>query len=249
MPICAAVHALLQGRTTPAEARARLLRAATALAFDPDPKLAWDTPHYLSALRGDLRPEQWKHLRDGAKDTARLPIYVDARPGRSLLQIESAARRLFRKMERQGISPGALVIDHEGLIAPNQGDRYPSLLERASARGEGLLAIGKRLGVGVIALAQLTNEGARADGESDMPSVTQIKYGGALTQAASVVILLSRKGYYAERKPESLRSDEDWRALKSREAKLIVDKSRSGRRATINILMDMPTAAAWEAAA
>lgn len=45
-----------------------------------------------------------------------------------------------------------------------------------------------------------------------------------------MVILLHRKAYYAERKPEAQRSAEDWSALRSREATLVVDKARGGMR-------------------
>lgn len=223
------------------------LRASTALTFQPDAKRANENPFYLSAARADLTATQWERLREGAKDARRLPIYVDARPGRSLSQIEAAARRLFRKMQRQGRTPGALLIDHEGLIASDT--RYPSQLERANARAEGLLAMAKRLGVAVIALSQITKEGSRADGEDRLPTAQDLNYGSALSQAASVVILLHRHAYFAERKPEKLRSEKDWAALKSRVATLVIDKARGGQRDQIELLMDMATAAVWEEAA
>lgn len=220
------------------------LRTATALAFDADHRSA--PPHYLTAQRGDLTPSQWSALRGAAKAAASLPIYTDARPGRTLSQIEAAARRLFRKMKREGVQPGALVIDHEGLIAAEPGSRFPSQLERTNARSEALLAVAKRLGVAVIALSQITKEGSRADGDERLPTAQDLNYGGALSQAASVVILLHRKAYYAERKPEKLRSPDDWEALKSRETTLVIDKARGGMRSQATILMDMPTAAVWE---
>lgn len=223
------------------------LRAATALAFSADPKGdGADNPYYLTAQRGGLNESQKNRLRGSAKAAATLPIYTDVRAGRTLSQIEAAARRLFRKMRREGIKPGALIIDHEGLIAPEPGSRFPSQLERTNARSEALLAMAKRLGVTVIALSQITKEGSRADGEERLPSATDLNYGGALSQAASVVILLHRKAYYAERKPERLRSAEDWEALKSRETTLVVDKARGGMRSQVSVLMDMPTAAVWE---
>lgn len=221
------------------------LRTATALAFSPDPK-GPTNPHYLTAQRGGLTERQQNTLIGAAKASATLPIYTDARAGRSLSQIEAAARRLFRKMRREGIKPGALIIDHEGLIAPDAGQRFPSQLERANARSEALLAMAKRLGVTVIALSQITKEGSRADGEERLPTLLDLNYGGAISQAASVVILLHRRAYYAERKPEHLRSSDDWAALKSREATLVVDKARGGMREQIKVLMDMPTAAVWE---
>lgn len=222
------------------------LRTSTALAFDASHKA--DNPFYLTAQRGELTPAQQSKLVGASKAAATLPIYTDARAGRSLGQIEAAARRLFRKMRREGVKPGALIIDHEGLIAPEAGSRFPSQLERANARSEALLAMAKRLGVAVIALSQITKEGSRADGEERLPTAQDLNYGGALSQAASVVILIHRKAYYAERKPEGLRSAEDWDSLKSRVATLVVDKARGGMRSQVAILMDMPTAAVWESA-
>jgi replicative DNA helicase len=98
-----------------------------------------------------------------------------------------------------------------------------------------------------VALSQITKEGSRADGDERLPNVTDLNYGGAISQAAEVVILLHRKAYYAERKPERLRSPDDWDAMKSREALAIVDKARAGQRAQVRFLMDMPTAAVWGA--
>jgi len=188
-------------------------------------------------------------MRGGARAAAHLPIYVDARPGRSVSQIEAAARRLFRKMRRENVTPGILLIDHEGLIAPEPGARHPSQLERTNARSEALLALAKRLDVAVVALSQITKEGSRADGEDRMPNATDLAYGGAISQAATVVILIHRKAYYAERKHPDARTTEDWETIKSRETTLIVDKVRGGQRGHVALLMDTPTAAVWEVAA
>ncbi len=223
------------------------LRTAAALTFNPDPKRSDENPYYLSAMRADMTPRQWARLREGALHARRLPIYVDARPGRTLPQIEAAARRLFRKMQREQIKPGALIIDHEGLIV-SEG-RHPSQLEAANARAAGLLSIAKRLDVGVIALSQITKEGSRADGDERLPQATDLNYGSALSQAASVVILLHRRAYYAERIPEDRRSHEQWEASRSRECTLVVDMARGGQRAQVKVLMDWPTAAVWEQAA
>lgn len=220
------------------------MRAATALAFDPDHRA--DNPHYLSALSGDLTPAQWAKVRAGVQRSSELPVHIDARGGRTIEQIEAAARRLFRQMQRNGVKPGMLTIDHEGLIAASKG--HPSQLERANARAEGLLAMQKRLGVAVVVAGQLTKEGRRADGEERLPASDDWKYGGALTEAAAVVVLLHRRAYHAERKPEHMRTEADWAALRSREATLVIDKARGGRRGHASILMDMPTAAVWEAA-
>lgn len=217
------------------------LRAASALAFENDHRVS--NPRYLDAQRGKLSDDQWASMRGAARASAALPIFVDARPGRTLSQIEAAARRLFRQMRRDGIKPAALLIDHEGLIAPEPGARYPSQLERTNARSEGLLAMAKRLKVAIIALSQITKEGARADGEARLPNLTDLNYGGAISQAASVVMLVHREAYFEERKPDHL---QDPRKLASREATLVVDKVRGGQRGLVKVLIDAPTAAVWE---
>lgn len=222
------------------------LRAASALAFDPSPRVA--NPHYLSAQRNVLTAPQWDAMRGSARAAAALHIHTDYRPGRTISQIEAAARRLFAKLRRSGVTPGLVVIDHEGLIAAEQGQRFGSQLERTNARAEALMALPKRLGVPIFVAGQLTKDGKRADGEERLPSGDDWKYGGALIEAAQAVLLVHRKAYYAERKPAHLRSPEDWDALKSRETTIVVDKARGGRRGQTTILMDMPTAAAWEAA-
>ena len=219
------------------------LRTVTALAFDPDHRAS--NPTYLDAMRGVLPKEAWDRLRGAAKATAHLPIYVDTRPGRTVSQIEASSRRLMRKLEREGVKLGCILIDHEGLIAAERGARFPSQLERTNARAEALSGMAKRLGICVIALSQITKEGARADGEDRLPTLLDLNYGGAISQAADVVVLIHRKAYYEERKPSHLR---DVGKLRSREATLVVDKTRDGRRGHVSVLMDVPTAAVWEAA-
>lgn len=220
------------------------LRTATALAFDQSHKA--QNVGYLDARRGAIKREQWGELRAAARAVLALHIFTDWRPGRTVRQIETSARRLFRKMEREGVKPGLLVIDHEGLIPPEPGERFNSDLERARARADGLLRISKTLGVPVLVAGQLTKEGKRADGEDRLPTSDDWKFGGYLMEAADCVILVHRKAYYAERKPLHLRSQDDEHALRSRETTLVVDKCRGGRRGQVQILMDMPTAAVWE---
>jgi replicative DNA helicase len=214
--------------------------------------LAWDfrrinelgeraNPYYLSAANQNLKPDQWERMRRAAHEVAPdLQIFVDDRPGRTMAQIEAATLRLFHRMRRDGVTPGLWVVDHEGLIAPEQ--RYPSELEAARARATALKNMAKRLGVWGIALSQITKEGSRADGEERLPQSTDLNYGSALSQAAHVVILLHRKAYYAERKPHAARTEDDLRMCRSRETTLIVDKARGGRRGHIEAIMDVASA-------
>ena len=63
-----------------------------------------------------------------------------------------------------------------------------------------------------------------------------------LERCAEVVCLLHRKAYYAERKPAAARTDEDEEALRSREALLVIAKSRAGMRAHVKVNMDVKSA-------
>ncbi len=220
------------------------LRLAAGVAYEYKRRNEWGAranPHYLAAANQALKDDQWVRLRDAAKNVMpNLKIYVDDRPGRTVTQIESAVMRLFQKMRRDGVTPGLIVVDHEGLIAPE--GKHPSELEAARARANRLKDMAKRLGVWTVALSQITKEGSRADGEERLPQSTDLNYGSALSQAAHVVILIHRKAYYAERKPHSARTEEDIRMTKSLETTLVVDKARGGRRAHVAAQMDVASA-------
>lgn len=220
------------------------LRLSAGLAWDYSRRNEWGeagNPSYLGAANQSLRPAQWERMRRAAKEVApNLQIYVDDRPGRTVTQIEAAVMRLFQRMRRDGVTPGLIVVDHEGLIAPE--GKYPSELEAARSRANRLKDMAKRLGVWTIALSQITKEGSRADGEERLPQSTDLNYGSALSQAAHVVILIHRKAYYAERKPHSARTEEDIRISRSLEATLVVDKARGGRRNHVAVAMDVASA-------
>jgi replicative DNA helicase len=51
------------------------------------------------------------------------PLKFDVRPGLTVAQMESAARRQHREWRRQGIKPGPIFVDHIGKVRPGQGRR------------------------------------------------------------------------------------------------------------------------------
>ncbi len=73
--------------------------------------------------------------------------------------------------------------------------------------------------------------------------LTDLNYGGALAQAADVVILIHRKAYYEARKPQHLRDPEK---LRSNAATLVVDKTRGGRTGLVEVEINPATAAVIE---
>lgn len=213
------------------------LRASSAGAWRMH---ASDNPHYLSALRRSLSAAQWTRMKAAAADLGKLPVYIDARGGQTLTQIEARSRRLFERVRRRGQNPAVLLIDHQGLIASERA--FPNELERSKDRANRTLALAKSLDVTVIVLAQLTKEGSRQDGEQRLPTKDDLDFGSEWDRAADVIMLIHRRAFYAERKPAHLRSDEDFEALQSREATLIVDKSRSGKREHVPVLLDVKSA-------
>lgn len=223
------------------------LRLASALAFDWKRINATGesaNPAYLAAANQRLKPDQWERMRDATRTIApQLKIFVDDRPGRTVTQIEAACMRLFQRMKREGVKPGLVVIDHEGLIAPE--GKHPSELEAARARAHKIKDMAKRLGVWTIALSQITKDGSRADGEERLPSSLDLNYGSALSQAAHVVILLHRKGYYEERKPRS--HGEPYPVPMDYSTTLVVDKARGGMRKQISAIMRIESAVLVEA--
>lgn len=217
------------------------LRAATAMAHDPkvrDHNLTNGNPTYLGARRQNLGPHGWRRLKHAADEARLLPFRVDARPHQTLSQIEAGAKRLKRLMERAGTPLRVLFIDHEGLIASEKDRR--AKWEEVSDRIVRLQGVAKQLDVVVVVAVQINRDGASRDGDQ-RPHMGHLANSSDIERCADVICLLYREAYFAQRKPESKCSDEDYDKRNSNALEIIVDKSRDGVRKTVNAILDVST--------
>jgi replicative DNA helicase len=155
---------------------------------------------------GNLTDAQHDLLVRASDDLARLPLFIDDKPGRTMTQVAALARRLHRK------SPlGVIIIDYLQLIEPD--DKASSREQQIAQISRRLKFLAKELRVPVIALAQL-NRGVELR-EDKRPRLADLRESGAIEQDADMVMFLHRPDAYD---PED----------RPGEAEIIVAKHRSG---------------------
>jgi replicative DNA helicase len=214
----------------------------------------YGNPTVSGAMQNQLSPDQRRSLREAAGRVRELPLEVDVRSGLTLSQIEAAARRAYRRGERQGLVPGPLIIDHLGKVRPEKDRGGSRHAEMADVSG-GAAELAKRLGVPVIACAQL-NRAVEGRGEDKRPVLSDLRQAGELEEDARQVIFLYRPEYYY-RPPEDPTSESQEKRFE-RERKLdqvrrklffLVEKNSHGPTGQVEAFCDIACSAVRDRAA
>lgn len=180
--------------------------------------------------RGEIR------LRDKARGAARrlasLPIAVTDVGALTIDDIRSQSLRQIRAWERSGVRPGAVIIDHIGLVRPVRKTDNKAA-DTADIVNE-LKGLAKQVRAPVIALAQINR--ATESRQDKRPTMSDMNWSGSIEQIADLVCLLYRESYYLERgtdeefaKAVAVRNDID----------LIITKNRSGPSLTLKAFVDV----------
>jgi replicative DNA helicase len=196
---------------------------------------------FSDLLRGQGTREQRARADNAARKLASLPMSVVDRGGLSLDDIINQSRRQVRAWEKAGVEPGAIIIDHLGLVA-SRAKRDSKAAEVADTVDR-LKAAAKLIGAPIIAAAQI-NRGPEARNDK-RPTMADLNWSGSIEQIADFVCLMYRDAYYLERSP----SEEDRREAFSKkfELELIVPKNRSGPTCTLKANIDTACNAIWDA--
>lgn len=190
------------------------LRMACDVAFNPGETMYSgqdSNPAYSKAEWGSLDAAQWDRLDQAREIMAEWPIMFDCRAGLTCGQILSAARRVMRQWERAGVEPGCIIVDHLGLIRPEQSRSGNKVAEIADISGA-LREMAKALKVPVVALCQLSRDVEKRDGKDRKPNLSDLRWAGELEQDAHVVLFLYRPEYYLKPPEESGDEDADIKA-------------------------------------
>ena len=165
-------------------------------------------PTFSAIERGDLTSLQWQAYKRAARTIDGLPIAFDYRSRLTVSQMTAAARRLLRSWERQGIQPGAFIIDHFLHIGAEKGARGEAA-ERYTTICNDLMHMAKSLSAPVILLCQL-NRGVEAR-EDKRPTMADLKWTGALEENSFSVTFLYRPAYYLKPPVETASQTEEQR--------------------------------------
>lgn len=158
-------------------------------------------------VAGDLSDRQWAAYSDALGALHRLPLYVDDKPGLTLLQVATKAR----KVKRMAGGLSLVVIDYLQLMN-GQGESRNAEIERIS---RGLKSLAKEMGVPIIALSQLSRK--CEDRPNKRPFASDLRDSGSLEQDADVILCLYRDEVY----------DSD--SADKGTAEVMVRKNRQGR--------------------
>ncbi|GAA3372169.1 replicative DNA helicase [Streptomyces antimycoticus] len=170
--------------------------------------------HHIKS--GAMTDEDWTRLAREMPKISAAPLYVDASPNQTLMDIRAKARRMVQRYDIK-----LIVIDYIQLMQTGGKGLKETRQQEVSDISRGLKVLAKELHVPIIGLSQL-NRGPESR-EDKKPQVSDLRESGSLEQDADLVILLHREDAYEKESP------------RAGEADLIVGKHRNGATATITV--------------
>jgi replicative DNA helicase len=213
-------------------------RALSDLAWSATTRIPYQDIHQHRLTDSQFeRVMQTRHLLTG------LPFIIDERPRLTMAAIKAASMREKVRLENQGKTLDIVVIDHMGLVAPSDAYRGNKVAETEETSGE-CKALAKDLNCAVIALLQLNRQ---VEGrEEKRPTLSDLRWSGAIEQDADAVGFIYRPAYYLERTKHDGQAEADRvAALEAVKDKLefIIAKNREGPCCIIEFKCDMACSA------
>lgn len=177
---------------------------------------------------GVLEEKEWGQLEMAANVLSQAPIFIDDTPGIKISEIRSECLALQK--EQQGL--GLVVIDYLQLI---EGPKTESRQQEVSAISRQLKKMAKELHVPVISLSQLSRSVEQR--QDKRPILSDLRESGSIEQDADIVGFLYRDDYYRDEDEDDSEPKEDPENV---EVEVIIEKNRSGRRGTANLMFSKP---------
>lgn len=167
---------------------------------------------------GGMTDMQWQTFKDASGSLARYPIYID--------DIDTCTPswvvRRVERMTRRGKKPGLIILDYLQLMEADGHQK--SREQEVSAIARGLKRASKKLGIPVLALAQINRNPEARQNKRPVPS--DLRESGELEQAADTVIFIYRDVVYNEESPFP------------NDAEIIIGKGRHNARGVVNLHFD-----------
>jgi replicative DNA helicase len=146
----------------------------------------------IALRRVKLTDQDWLYVAEATDKVAALPFYVDDAAGLSVLDIRGRARRLQRKVQKEGGTLSGIFIDYLQLLRPSRPTQSREQDVAEASRECKLMA--KSLSVPVVLCAQLNREVEKR--KPPIPMLSDLRESGAIEQDADTVTFVYREGYY-----------------------------------------------------
>lgn len=142
---------------------------------------------------GQLDPQDWQRVINGASVLSSLPIYIDDTSGINILEVKAKARKVMKE-----VPLALIVVDYLQLMKSlERKERREQEISEISA---GLKALAKELNVPVLALSQLNRK--VEERPDKRPQLADLRESGALEQDADVILFIYRDEVYNKESPE-----------------------------------------------
>jgi replicative DNA helicase len=136
------------------------------------------------AKSGHLKDADWQSINAAGDALARNgKVYVDDRPGLTIQQIKSTARRMKIKHDI-----GLLVVDYLQLAYGSGGNKNTNREQEVASISRGMKELAKELKIPVIGLSQLN----RTKKHDERPDLRDLRESGSIEQDADIVMFLWR---------------------------------------------------------
>lgn len=204
---------------------------------------------YFRLRSGDLTENEGRKVLESAKRIENLPVEIIGPHIREIGGIYAVVKRIQTAMAK-GPGLALLVVDYIQLVRAPGKDRFQMIAEVST----GLKALGRMIGVPVIALSQIGRDVASRDDKR--PRLADLSDSSQIEKDADMVIFTHREHYYLERegaprgkdgkvKPDSLIDHEAALKTTRTQMDLIMAKHRSGAIGERKIGCDITTNRFW----
>ena len=150
------------------------------------------TINYTELMRGKLSDGKYKVFHETLSELMEKKFFcID----RSVMTVNDIAAAV-RSVPDAGVQ--LLVVDYLGLI--RAADETKKLYEQVTEISRDLKALAKRLNIPVLALCQVNRDSTKT--KDKKPTLADLRDSGSIEQDADGVILLHRKDYYTNTRPD-----------------------------------------------
>ena len=137
---------------------------------------------------GNLSDEDFAKLSEAMGEMAEAPIFIDDKPGLSVLEMRTKARRAAHDGPL-----GLIIVDYLQLMQ-GSGRSDGNRVQEVSEISRGLKLIAREMNVPVIALSQLSR--SVENRTPQVPMLADLRESGSIEQDADIVMFIYREAYY-----------------------------------------------------
>lgn len=143
---------------------------------------------------GNLSDEDFSQITEAMGSMAEAPIYIDDKPGLTVLEMRTKARRIAHEREL-----GLIVVDYLQLMQGSERSR-DNRVQEVSEISRSLKLVARELNVPLIALSQLSR--SVESRQPPIPQLSDLRESGSIEQDADIVSFIYRPGYYEPDNPD-----------------------------------------------